>query len=330
MATEEELEVILALSNTRYITLASWAMLVYEYIITVDEEAKYYWTGPMTISRFLFLLNRYLPLVLATCEFLTRVGFAFTLLSSAIIQAILVVRIWYLFSRQKAIRVFAVGSFVVSNIATVAILGMAYHTSTTISVDHLRAVFPGVAVTCIPPESEYLGWRWLLPALIEHTVLYLLTLYWSFKDDNKNPFLKRIRRDGGLFYLVVFVSMGFREISSVVGDLAVEIPAFYSSLPTAITSISIARVMLSIRSFAADMSAEADFVLNEAELSRLTWQRGTCDGEIHVQIEQHDGPDEIRLARMTSSRTIQEDVPATLDAEVSFMDFIATPRPRKS
>lgn len=54
-----ELEELLALldgvQKTRYLALASAVLLGYDYFLTVSQEIQYFWTGPWSASRVLFL-----------------------------------------------------------------------------------------------------------------------------------------------------------------------------------------------------------------------------------------------------------------------------------
>ncbi|RDB15059.1 hypothetical protein Hypma_005442 [Hypsizygus marmoreus] len=53
-----------AIDNGRQIVFASFSLMLYEYAITLDQEVKYFWSGKWTPSRVLYLVNRYLPLVI--------------------------------------------------------------------------------------------------------------------------------------------------------------------------------------------------------------------------------------------------------------------------
>ncbi|KAG1793730.1 hypothetical protein EV424DRAFT_717587 [Suillus variegatus] len=40
-----------------------FTLLVYDLLTTFGEEVEYFWSGPWSLSRVLFFLNRYLPFV---------------------------------------------------------------------------------------------------------------------------------------------------------------------------------------------------------------------------------------------------------------------------
>ncbi|EJC98291.1 uncharacterized protein FOMMEDRAFT_162057 [Fomitiporia mediterranea MF3/22] len=50
-----------SLQSTRYLAVACFALLVYDYFLTLEQEIKLFWRAKLTITRVLFFLNRYLP-----------------------------------------------------------------------------------------------------------------------------------------------------------------------------------------------------------------------------------------------------------------------------
>ncbi|KAI0931217.1 hypothetical protein AcV7_001348 [Taiwanofungus camphoratus] len=52
----------------------------------------------------------------------------------------------------------------------------------------------------------------------------------------------------------------------------------------ATSSLSVSRLMLSIHSLAATLSMEPDWLLNNAELSRVRWKKWAREGELLVEI----------------------------------------------
>ncbi|KAJ7847540.1 hypothetical protein B0H13DRAFT_83726 [Mycena leptocephala] len=121
-------------------------------------------------------------------------------------------------------------------------------------------------------------WRLWLPSLILHTLLYCLTAYRALKNRRlfkEAPILKRLVRDGGFFYFVVFISVLFTAIGSFLSQYpTVNIPAIFSNFTVVTTSIAASRVMLSIHSLAAKLGSDSAWLLNNIELSRVPWRRG--------------------------------------------------------
>ncbi|CCL98537.1 uncharacterized protein FIBRA_00536 [Fibroporia radiculosa] len=69
----QELELILAgMQNARYLALSVFALVVCEYLSNLELEVEYFWSGPWSLSRIMFMINRYLtPIVIVlgvVCE----------------------------------------------------------------------------------------------------------------------------------------------------------------------------------------------------------------------------------------------------------------------
>jgi hypothetical protein len=129
-------------------------------------------------------------------------------------------------------------------------------------------------------------WRLWLPSLILHTLLYSLTVFRALRNRRifkEAPILKRLLRDGGFFYFVVFISVLFTGIGSFLSQYpTINIPAIFSNFTVATTSIAASRVMLSIHSLAAKLGSDSAWLLNNVELSRVPWRQGATEGEIIV------------------------------------------------
>jgi hypothetical protein len=75
------------------------------------------------------------------------------------------------------------------------------------------------------------------------------------------------------------------------------------SFPLSVVSLSVARVMQSIHSLAANLGTDAEWLLNNAELSRVPWRKGEREGEYIVELGAHDGDDsELRFDRSSGER----------------------------
>jgi hypothetical protein len=53
-------------SDLQFITcidVFSYAILVYDYFITLDSEVSFIWPGDWTLVKYIFFVNRYLPFI---------------------------------------------------------------------------------------------------------------------------------------------------------------------------------------------------------------------------------------------------------------------------
>ncbi|KAJ7839903.1 hypothetical protein B0H13DRAFT_1649950 [Mycena leptocephala] len=281
--------------NARIILIALFSLAVYEWMITLDDEIKYFWTGSWGMSRILFLLNRYLSPALSilalfcNCKRGIQSMFILCIVALGVVQAMLVVRVWYLFGQNRLTRIVMILSFALTNILSLyfaIVAGIQLDVTPNLTKLHIHG--------CRANRPTKF-WRLWLPSLILHTLLYCLTAYRALKNRRlfkEAPILKRLVRDGGFFYFVVFISVLFTAIGSFLSQYpTVNIPAIFSNFTVVTTSIAASRVMLSIHSLAAKLGSDSAWLLNNIELSRVPWRRGATEGEIIVDRFGRD-PDE--------------------------------------
>ncbi|EEB95809.1 hypothetical protein MPER_05165, partial [Moniliophthora perniciosa FA553] len=202
------------------------------------------------------------------------------------VQAVLVVRIWYLFKHSSVIRVVSILSVTIGAILSAFFVGQSFPLlrSIPIEIPELRHI--GCAV---PPPTNF--WKLFLPALILHTLLFVLTALRAFRTPKvfrDAPLLRRLLKDGGIFYFVVLVIVGYSAISAFfVNTPEINLPAIFSDTMLTITSVAISRLMLNLRSLAARLGYDEEWIFNNVEIQRLNWKRGTREGEIIVEVNDH-------------------------------------------
>ncbi|KZT73370.1 hypothetical protein DAEQUDRAFT_762283 [Daedalea quercina L-15889] len=212
----------------------------------------------------------------------------------SIIQGIIVLRIWYMFTERRTVaRLLVVSAYIASIIAVAAEIGVLFP-------DIVPEVFdvPGVVFEhCTTPPSGKL-WRIYLPNLVLHTVLFAATTWPVIQQrSSTSPLMLRLVRDGGIFYIAVFAVSAFTTIGSLrSNDPAIVLPAIFSNFILAVSSVSVSRLMFSIRSLAAALSMDSVALLSTAELSRIRWKQGAHGGELIVEIDTVE--DDLELGSM--------------------------------
>ncbi|KAI1786801.1 hypothetical protein LXA43DRAFT_897234 [Ganoderma leucocontextum] len=261
------------LQRARCLAIASLCCVLYDFALTLDQEVAYFWTGRWTLSRVLFFVNRYFPVAV--------------LVNTLI--AIIVLRICYVYSKNPIARGIVVGTFVTSVVSTCVLFRTIWH-----DVEAVPVNVPGLKITsCTAPPSKTV-WRMFVPNLILHTVLYLATTIPALRMrrlGKKSMLMDRLVMDGGIFFSVVFVAAMFSAIGSLARTPLVTIPAIYSNVLLALSCISVSRLMLSIRSLAASLSLQPDWLLNNTELNRVNWKHGPRDGELIVEVDAFEDED---------------------------------------
>ncbi|KAF9479432.1 hypothetical protein BDN70DRAFT_692981 [Pholiota conissans] len=245
------------------LTISMLALTSYDYVLTLEKEVLYFWQGPFTISHALFFFNRYASICLVLFDTISikspYVAFTFAdslkqfLLSH--IQAtnsklryihqlindfkrgryrsILITRVWFLFPGEKHVQFGLIFFFVVSLITSAIFLSLSLHSLEVVNLSafllHFRNAFDIAGCHADRPVAF---WRVYLPSLILHTGLYIMTAYHAitnWDDWHQVNLRRRLLRDGGVFYLIVFVTVGFASAGSFFSQIPqINIPAIFS------------------------------------------------------------------------------------------------------
>jgi hypothetical protein len=128
---------LLGFEAAKCLTVGLFALMLYEYVITLDDEVKHFWKRPFKITHYLFLFNRYFPILIVMmdilllfilnpsldfCRISIPIILFLTLLSTGIIQAILITRVWFLYPGATILRFIVVFTFVITKSMALAFL----------------------------------------------------------------------------------------------------------------------------------------------------------------------------------------------------------------
>ncbi|KAL0578454.1 hypothetical protein V5O48_003554 [Marasmius crinis-equi] len=201
-----------------------------------------------------------------------------------VIQAMLVYRVWHLFGSSSRVQWSIVVAFACSIFFSILFTVIAMADLEILPATDARRV-PGSPGCRAARPPMY--WRIYLPSLILHTILYILTAHRALRNRQilkHAPVLKRLLRDGGLFFFVVFVSVGFTSIGAFLRDeIQINIVVFFSNYLLATTSIAMSRIMFSLHSLASHLGSDTGYLLSHVEIGRMNWRRGSREGEIIVE-----------------------------------------------
>ncbi|KAI6042484.1 hypothetical protein EDC04DRAFT_958311 [Pisolithus marmoratus] len=131
---------------------------------------------------------------------------------------------------------------------------------------------------------------WLyVPALVVHTVMFALKVH-RFAQGGKSLHveapLRRFLKEGMLMYLFAMGSLVFSIVCLSFTDPS-QLSTFIMALacfPTAAIEVAVCHAMLSIRSLAATFHVHPEWLLNNAEMSRLQLRAGQSKSELCVEI----------------------------------------------
>jgi len=208
------------IQTIRYTRLGSTAIVIFDHLITLDQEVHLIWKKRLSFITVLFFLNRYYTL--ATAILATYAFFASNLTDSfclrffqwqgwtgligcMLAEAILQVRIYALYSMSKSVLLLMVAAFLTSCATSAWIMGTALSEITAHSVQ-----IPGGEFCDLPiiPDRIYTFW---IPKLTFESVLCTLALirgFQSFKAhgslfDRSCHLFHILVRDSVLYFFVI-------------------------------------------------------------------------------------------------------------------------------
>ncbi|KAI0064839.1 hypothetical protein BV25DRAFT_1822576 [Artomyces pyxidatus] len=260
MARPPTLQVAAALSQddpfgnlVPYSVAAIGALLVYDYLCTLDQEVEHVWSGTWTVGKALFILNRYPPFVdtFISLKLLTSGGtpedcrrqfIAVTwLISSGVIvsELILMLRTYAIWERQRWVLILLSTAAAVLYIPALVVTQM--ETKSFI----FASTPPGETGCSLQHASAIIFLAYVL-LLISETLIFTLTVIKAVQHlkRTRSPMVVTLYRDGVLFYFCLL----FFTVANVVVPVAAP-PALANWLATpqrAMHSLMCTRVLLSI------------------------------------------------------------------------------------
>ncbi|KAJ7500372.1 hypothetical protein B0H11DRAFT_780450 [Mycena galericulata] len=277
----------------RSFALASFILIIWDYCITIDMEVQHFWSGPWSISRILFLCNRYFTPGLLTfrllvdfypgifpvqvCDVALRINFPLDMAALAIIQGILILRLWYLFQANRTAQYCLLVAYLWCTAGSVACLIFMFPGLQSHLVNMPKK---GLSFCADPPPSPF--WLVFVPSFILHGILSLfmiIRVIHNVQTSKHIPLLKRCVRDGGFLYLVIFFSVSFSISAAIVGvSPSVGVVAMFSNFMLALLSICVSRVILHlselVQAYSVDPVSKAPaLLLHTAMVDRVTWEQ---------------------------------------------------------
>lgn len=240
--------------------LASIAFLGWDWIVTLDEEQEFIWQkSPWSVTKVLFVVNRYFPILHSTARFwsyshehdpqysamacgpvldLAAYG---SVVSVAVIEIVLMLRLWALYARSKIFGGFLIFVFLAS-------LGTALAIRKVQPSDDFKLVHepPPALTVCKRSSPSELFFLYAIVLLVE-TMTFGLLLWkvWQLSSVGVAPILKTMLKHGTQYYLIVFLALFFQVLGTILQVLWQ--PMADSLLVVAVASVACSRLILSLR-----------------------------------------------------------------------------------
>ncbi|KAF9465277.1 hypothetical protein BDZ94DRAFT_387626 [Collybia nuda] len=232
------------LCRVRFATLASAIVLIWDVLLTMDLEVSRVWSGKLSLGTILFMMNRYLPIVLIVFQVIWLGG----IVTFGIAQSLLITRTHALYRNRYllvALLMMWFGSIVM--MATIFL----YLFIKFVTVLPANPFVPGCSVPCFHPICRTLIKIFSVPFFGLETVIFMLTVYKTYETYQLTgrkhlSYLSKIISRDGLMYYIIIISLAIFNITlwwagpENLGDLG-------QSLMTSIQATVCSRLFLNLR-----------------------------------------------------------------------------------
>ncbi|KIM42322.1 hypothetical protein M413DRAFT_444745 [Hebeloma cylindrosporum] len=238
------------------VVLGTLVLLIYDYLCTFDQEVEYVWSRPSSVGRYLFVLNRYIPITSLILSYLVmkvpmstaachRVYTTITWLTVAGVctaQVILYLRTIALWARNRWI-LRSLGILAVCTLAPCIVLSKIYTDSLHFGADHPDA--PG---ECLLVHSNPIVFLDYVLLFISETIVVFLTLIRAYKHlrYSNSSWVHQLYERGIIFYFYLLAFTVLNTILSLVAPLSLK--TTFSCPQLALHSIFCNRVIFIILS----------------------------------------------------------------------------------
>jgi len=279
---------------SRYVSGAGLVVLLYDHILTFDQELQSIWHTKMTWSKLLFLFNRYMvpiAMLLRTNDFS---GIALPVLSNTycrwsigtvtilgiltigISNFLVLLRLWMLWDRNSRLMYWTGIAFLTAQIAAFIVAGFV-----------VRSLLPFVVFeptfhACLIEEKPRVNVGGLWVPGLAFEVMVFVVVWWNALDRPRScdsGITKAMYRDGFLYFSVLFV---LRLINLVLAIIAPVSLLFLGVLFIwCAANVTLSRLILNSRQLASDVAEDKDFSVSFQQTSR----HASIDTIIHLGYE---------------------------------------------
>jgi len=210
-------EIVRDIQASRYVSLAGLVLMLYDHVLTFDEEVRLIWSARWTLPKVLFLLIRYLvPVGLIInisemsglgndwvttpfCKVWFAVAISVGVVTIAIGNFMVLLHIWNLWDRNRRFMLFTMLLFFCTQVTTIVCIAVA-----------LTEVIPNTSFSpllklCVLDQRSRIGMLWA-PGVVFELVAFI-SLCWNAMErprDKKTEFTKVLYRDGSIYFLLLF------------------------------------------------------------------------------------------------------------------------------
>ncbi|KAF8835462.1 hypothetical protein BDN67DRAFT_1015542 [Paxillus ammoniavirescens] len=209
---------------------AGYTLLVYEFLLTIDDELQYIWRAPWTVVKATFIANRYLNLVVHTvialeefniighgaqsfCKRFYLASWVVIIVSVESMHIFVITRAWAIWGCQQRMAIRLAAAYAVY-IGT--LIGVGTYLMNTQILPTMQA---GQSI-CISDTMSYI-WLTRLASILLHTIVFILIM-WSLRKHSRlrNQFflstVDRLLSQDAIIFLVVHIFTSIFSIATLV------------------------------------------------------------------------------------------------------------------
>jgi len=281
--------IISDIQHARFTTPSS--IIVYDHLITLDQEIDLVWYAPWTMGKILFFLNRYYPLCIVVFNQYTLFTINLTdelcmawlrwqgwtgLATCMVAEIILQLRLYALYFLDKKVLLFMVISFLGTSACAAAIMGEVLSNFTVQS--HIIPGFP----FCIPIKVPNYLFSFWIPILAFESILCGMALFRGFQAfryrhsvfQSGRHLVTLLLRDSIIYYLIIFVTILTNLLVWSTGQVGlIEIPVGFT---VAMSCVMGNRLILNVRQMKRQM--EESIEARDKNIFHLPFATNTRNG----------------------------------------------------
>jgi len=259
--------------------LAAGVIIIYDHLVTLDDEIELIWHAGWSLGKILFLLNRYYALFAVVfnnyiifsphlsnhlCMVWIRWQGITGIISFILGELILQLRLYALYFLNRKVLAFMSVTFAGAVIASSTLMGISLAQTRVIS-----NMIPGLPF-CVPTFTPKIFYSFWIPMLISETVLCGLALWRGIQSFRQNrtlfqsgkKMIEVLIRDSFLYFLIMFAVYLANTVIFILGDAT----KMESSIGYTVTFSCVlgSRLCLNVRSLVRD----DDFLPSPSKNSR--------------------------------------------------------------
>ncbi|KAF4602531.1 hypothetical protein EYR40_005742 [Pleurotus pulmonarius] len=216
-------ELIASLSwnqQSTYLPVAGAGLFIYDYVLTLSDEARYVWTAPWSLGKILFLLTRYptfidvalamyrnlgYSLTSGTCSLLYNISGWTTIIGIAIAEIIMLMRVWAIWNQTRTAGILLATLIIASMIGAFVSFVKFHEKQEFIELYKISPNLQG----CYGTVGTKVVFIIYVIATVFEILMVILMIVKGMRDSvrrDSSSLLYNVYQDGILYYVVLFAS----------------------------------------------------------------------------------------------------------------------------